>query len=349
MSAPIGALLFLAATMAPAKGWFAPSQPLRIEVKTNEPATLVLSDYSGRTLDAKGKTDVTGDTVVDLRDVFVAVQTPGAYVLYLTKKQETPEELLDKGVDPALVEKARAALMTPGVPKDFLATPLVIGVREDRRRGGPPGPMVVRVEPLRYAVIHTDAGAITVGFYYDVAPHTIDNFLALAEQGFYDGLALHRVIPGFIVQGGDPRGDSTGGPGYTIDAEFSTRPHEAGALSMARSSDPGEAPGVMPRPEYANSAGSQFFICLDHANTRQLDGRYTVFGKVTSGMDVVKKIAAAPLTNDRSETPKEPQVIRKVEVKPVTPENNPYGEIIRPRDVTREVKTGAGKKIEDRG
>jgi peptidyl-prolyl cis-trans isomerase B (cyclophilin B) len=177
----------------------------------------------------------------------------------------------------------------------------------------------------------------------------VDNFLALAEQGFFDGLTLHRIAPGFVIQGGDPRGDGTGGPGYTVDAEFSARPHEAGVLSMARSSDPGEAPGVMPRPEFANSAGSQFFICLDYANTKQLDGKYTVFGKVTSGMEAVKKIAQSPLTSERSETPKEPPVIRKVEVKPVTPADNPYAQILQPRDVTREVQRGtASPKTEDR-
>ena len=132
-------------------------------------------------------------------------------------------------------------------------------------------------------------------FYYDVVPNTAENFLRLSEEGFYDGLTFHRIVPGFVIQGGDPRGDGTGGPGYMINAEFSTKPHKEGVLSMARSGDPGEGTGGRPRPEFANSASSQFFICLDYAQTRALDGKYTAFGEVTDGMDAVKKIAATPL------------------------------------------------------
>jgi peptidyl-prolyl cis-trans isomerase B (cyclophilin B) len=171
-------------------------------------------------------------------------------------------------------------------------------------------------------------------FYYDVAPHTVETFQSLAENGFYDGLTFHRVVPKFVIQGGDPRGDGTGGPGFMIDEEFNTRPHETGALSMARNTDPGEGPGVMPRPEFANTAGSQFFICVNGDNTRVLDGKYTVFGRVIEGMETVNQIAAAPLADERSERPKEPQVIRKIEIKPVTPQENPYRHVLRPRDVT---------------
>jgi peptidyl-prolyl cis-trans isomerase B (cyclophilin B) len=198
---------------------------------------------------------------------------------------------------------------------------------------------VVRVEPLRYAVLHTAAGPMTAAFYYDVAPNTVHNFLSLAEGGYFDGLTFHRIVPGFVIQGGDPRGDGTGGPGYMIDAEFSDpknnrSQHEAGALSMARTGDPGEGPGVMPRPEFANSAGSQFFVCLDYANTKQLDGKYTVFGRVVGGMEAVNKIAAAPLADTRSGMPEKPQVIERVEVKPVVPAENPYGTVLKPRAVT---------------
>jgi cyclophilin family peptidyl-prolyl cis-trans isomerase len=118
-------------------------------------------------------------------------------------------------------------------------------------------------------------GVIEIEFYPEVAPKTVDNFVKLANKGFYNGLTFHRVEPGFVVQGGDPDGNGMGGPGYTIKAEFSDRPHERGTLAMARSSDP-------------DSAGSQFYICL--APAPFLDGKYTVFGKVTKGMDVVDKI-----------------------------------------------------------
>ncbi len=118
-------------------------------------------------------------------------------------------------------------------------------------------------------------GTIKIEFYSDVAPNTVANFEKLAKQGFYNGLNFHRVVPGFVVQGGDPNGDGTGGPGYKIKAEFNSRKHLEGSLAMARSSSP-------------DSAGSQFYICL--APQRSLDNQYTVFGQVLEGMDLVHKI-----------------------------------------------------------
>ncbi len=165
---------------------------------------------------------------------------------------------------------------------------------------------------------------MTIAFFYDVAPNTTANFVDLASAGYYDGLTFHRIVPGFVIQTGDPRGDGSGGPGYSIDAEFSDRPHEAGVLSMARSGDPNEASGAPPRAEFANSAGSQFFICLDYNTTKQLDRRYTGFGRVIEGMDVVKQLGAAPIADERSGRPQTPPVIQRVEIKPVTAQANPY-------------------------
>ena len=126
------------------------------------------------------------------------------------------------------------------------------------------------------AVITMDKGGeIVIEFFPADAPKTVENFVTLAKKGFYDGLVFHRVEPNFVVQGGDPKGDGTGGPGYKIKAEFNKQPHARGAVAMARSNDP-------------DSAGSQFYITLAPANF--LDGKYTVFGKVTSGMDVVDQI-----------------------------------------------------------
>jgi peptidyl-prolyl cis-trans isomerase B (cyclophilin B) len=126
------------------------------------------------------------------------------------------------------------------------------------------------------AVITMDKGGeIVIEFYPEDAPKTVENFVTLAKKGFYDGLKFHRREEGFVIQGGDPKGDGTGGPGYQIKAEFNKKPHVRGAVAMARSSDP-------------NSAGSQFYICLAPANF--LDGQYTVFGIVTSGMDVADKV-----------------------------------------------------------
>ena len=126
------------------------------------------------------------------------------------------------------------------------------------------------------AVITMDKGGeITIEFFPEDAPKTVENFVTLAKKGFYDGLTFHRVEPNFVVQGGDPKGNGTGGPGYSIKAEFNKQQHVRGAVAMARSQSP-------------DSAGSQFYITLAPANF--LDGKYTVFGKVTSGMDVVDKI-----------------------------------------------------------
>lgn len=118
-------------------------------------------------------------------------------------------------------------------------------------------------------------GKIVIELYADSAPKTVQNFVKLTREGFYDGLTFHRVIPNFVAQGGDPLGNGTGDPGYTIPAEFNDRPHVTGAVAMARSTDP-------------NSAGSQFYICL--APQPSLDRNYTVFGQVIEGMDVVKQI-----------------------------------------------------------
>ena len=118
-------------------------------------------------------------------------------------------------------------------------------------------------------------GEIKFDFFPDDAPKTVENFVTLARKGFYDGLTFHRVEPGFVVQGGDPQGNGMGGPGYKIKAEFNKQKHVRGAVAMARSNDP-------------DSAGSQFYIVLAPANF--LDGKYTVFGIVTSGMDVVDKV-----------------------------------------------------------
>jgi peptidyl-prolyl cis-trans isomerase B (cyclophilin B) len=129
------------------------------------------------------------------------------------------------------------------------------------------------------ATITTKFGKIVVKFFPDLAPIHVKNFITLAESGLYNGTPFHRVIPNFMIQGGDPAGNGTGGPGYTIPAEFSSKKHVPGILSMARTSDP-------------NSAGSQFFIMV--GTSPSLDGKYSVFGEVVEGLDVVRKIVATP-------------------------------------------------------
>ncbi len=137
-----------------------------------------------------------------------------------------------------------------------------------------------------------NGGKIVLELYPDKAPNTVNNFISLVQKGFYNGLIFHRVIEGFMIQGGDPKGTGVGGPGYCIKGEFSSNRfagnsirHERGVISMARAMDP-------------NSAGSQFFIM--HANASYLDGQYAAFGKVIKGMDVVDKIASVKTNyNDR--------------------------------------------------
>ena len=326
-AAVIASILSLVSVLVPSKGWYTPNEPILITVKATGETTLLLTDFAGKTFEAQGgprNAVINGEQQVDVKRIFPILATPGTYLLY------------------ALPSDARSITQ-------FAGTPLVIGVRDDRRRGAPPGAMVVKVEPLVYATMTTDKGPMTIAFFYDVAPDTTANFIDLSAARFYDGLTFHRIVPGFVVQGGDPRGDGTGGPGYMIDAEFNTRKHLPGVLSMARSGDPNEAQGAPPRSEFANSAGSQFFICLDYNATKQLDRRYTGFGRVIEGMETVKKIAALPVADERSGRPQTPPVIQKVEIKPVTAQANPYATLqalAKPKDSLIPVTPGTIEPLE---
>ena len=149
----------------------------------------------------------------------------------------------------------------------------------------------------------TDGSVMKAELYPEVAPNTVNNFISLVKKGFYDGLVFHRVIRGFMIQGGDPQGTGMGGPGYSIKGEFTYNgfsndlKHTPGVLSMARAMDP-------------NSAGSLFFFMNE--TSPHLDGEYAAFGKVTDGLDVVNKIAEVP--TDYSDRPLEPQMIQNMTV-----------------------------------
>ena len=147
------------------------------------------------------------------------------------------------------------------------------------------------------ATIHTNHGAIEVELFDDDAPKTVENFTTLARKGFYDGVIFHRVIPDFMIQGGDPTGTGSGGPGYTFEDEINHHKLERGALAMANA-----GPGTN---------GSQFFVVTAEA-TPWLDGKHTVFGRVTSGMDVVDAISR--VETDTQDKPREPVVIDRVEL-----------------------------------
>lgn len=133
------------------------------------------------------------------------------------------------------------------------------------------------VPAANFVKIETAKGDVIIQLYPTVAPNTVKSFKYLIDKGFYNGLTFHRVVPQFVVQGGDPDGNGTGGPGYTVNAEFTDIQNRVGTVAMARTSDP-------------NSAGSQFYIVTNAENAASLDGQYTIFGQVISGMDVVNQI-----------------------------------------------------------
>jgi len=147
------------------------------------------------------------------------------------------------------------------------------------------------------ATLHTNQGAIEVEFFDDDAPKTVENFRKLAQDGFYDGVVFHRIIKDFMIQGGDPTGTGTGGPGYTFEDEINEHKIVRGVLAMANAGP--------------NTNGSQFFI-VTAAATPWLDGKHTVFGQVTSGMDVVEKLDALP--TDGRDRPREDATIERVEL-----------------------------------
>ena len=171
----------------------------------------------------------------------------------------------------------------------FLALLALVTVAAPVFAGEAPSPPTAE-EVAKYATakatITTRLGTMVAEFYPDKAPLHVKNFITLAESGFYNGTSFHLVIPGFKIQGRDPAGTRTGGPGYSIPAEFNDVKHVPGILSMARSRNP-------------NSAGSQFFVMV--GASPQLDGQYSVFGKLVEGLDVAKKIVSVP--RNRSDTP----------------------------------------------
>jgi peptidyl-prolyl cis-trans isomerase B (cyclophilin B) len=150
---------------------------------------------------------------------------------------------------------------------------------------------------MSQATLHTNHGAIEVELFEEDAPRTVDNFVKLSKDGFYDGITFHRVIPDFMIQGGCPRGDGTGGPGYQFEDEPNEHRVERGALAMANSGP--------------DTNGSQFFIVTTEA-APWLDGKHTVFGQVSSGLDVVDEISG--VDRDGSDRPREPVTIDRVEL-----------------------------------
>ena len=150
---------------------------------------------------------------------------------------------------------------------------------------------------MKTATLHTNHGAISVELFADDAPTTVENFVRLAEEGFYDGVIFHRVIPDFMIQGGDPTGTGSGGPGYQFEDEINNHRVVRGALAMANAGP--------------NTNGSQFFIVTAEA-CPWLDGKHTVFGRVSAGMEVVDRISEVP--RDARDRPREPVTVQRVEL-----------------------------------
>lgn len=302
MQAIVPVLMTLFSVLMPAKMDYAPTQPIDIVVQDKRPVLLLLTDFTGKTLGTTSARAFDPRQSINLRDLFPILNTPGTYLLYV---------------------------LPPGKKlTEFVGTPLVVDVREDTRPGAPTGPAVIHVDPLCFARLTTAQGSLSIVFYYDAAPHTVRNFIELSRRRFYDGLTFHRIVPQYIIQGGDPRGDGRGGPGYQIDAEFNSRPQLEGVLSMARATDPNEQAGAMPRSDFANSAGSQFFICLDYDKTRALNGRYTAFGQVVDGLPIIHTLAEVPIADTQTGRPADPPVIQEIRILPVTRDENPYAGLL---------------------
>jgi len=191
-------------------------------------------------------------------------------------------------------------LFTMAALISLAAIPVMMAHAENLTKPKPPTPEEIQKYAEARGIIETRHGNIVLKFFPETAPLHVRNFIYLAESGFYDGTLFHRVIPDFMIQGGDPNsksenraGHGTGGPGYSIEAEFSKLPHKRGSLSMARSRDP-------------NSAGSQFFICV--ADSSFLDGQYTLLGEVVEGMEAADRIVDEK--RDRRDNP-----VERVEMK----------------------------------
>jgi peptidyl-prolyl cis-trans isomerase B (cyclophilin B) len=243
---------------------------------------------------------VNSDGTVDLSAAYPQLKEGGTY--YLVWKDAPPlviESLYNPGRGANDIKRLQAQLdqLSPEQKKEKLAMF---------------GPVVTHMELAEIATITTDKGIIKAKFSYEAAPHTIDNFITLSRQGFYDGSTFHRIISGFMIQGGDAYANSpdlagTGGPGYEIMHEFSDKKHERGTLSMARS-------------QSLDSAGSQFFIM--HKKSPNLDGGYSAFGDVIDGMNVVDAIAATPAGENGEVKSGRPKII-SIKITPATAEQ--YG------------------------
>jgi peptidyl-prolyl cis-trans isomerase B (cyclophilin B) len=194
----------------------------------------------------------------------------------MSKKQAKKKKVLMKVwyKNMKIVIPVAAALVIIGLLLTLFITGVIKMPSQPPKSYNSPIPMTIDVNKKYTAAIKTAKGELVLELYPQDAPVTVNSFVSLARKGFYNGLTFHRIIPGFMAQGGDPTGTGSGGPGYQFQDEFSSRTHQAGSLSMANSGP--------------NTNGSQFFIC--YAPQPHLNGKHTVFGQLTQGMDVLKQL-----------------------------------------------------------
>jgi peptidyl-prolyl cis-trans isomerase B (cyclophilin B) len=258
-----------------------------------------LPDFALYTLDGKAveatavhQMDLTKG-VVDVAAFYPQIRKPGTWILTWKSAQPLVIESLANPVPYGFLEH---------VPPEQKAAAARSFAAKDAS--------IIHLVSLTYALISTEKGDIKATFAYDMAPHTVDNFVALAKGHFYDGSTFHRIMKGFMIQGGDSFTDDragSGGPGYQINAELSDKPHDRGVLSMARAG------------YSVDSAGSQFFII--HQKSAFLDHGYSAFGQVSEGMDIVDKIAETPNNGENGSVAlKDRPVIKSIQILPATAE-----------------------------
>jgi cyclophilin family peptidyl-prolyl cis-trans isomerase len=299
-----------AAVLAPVKGYAKPGEPVAIKfLNENEQGKKALEKIGLAAVELEGMfTPAAREEIIDaggnplftlytfdgkkvpMAEVKPAVEwQAGSSSLDLSKWYPEVEKagtyvLVWKDATPLVIETLRNPLPW-SVIMDENRVPVPMRPDAIKQTGGGPA-VVTHIVPLQYVEIKTERGNITAKFAYDVAPHTVDNFISLATQKFYDGAVFHRAVPGFMIQGGDSMGSTDkagmGGPGYGIVAEFNEKKHERGTLSMARRQLP------------IDSAGSQFFIVHQReGSAKALDGSYTAFGDVIEGIKVVDDIVSS--------------------------------------------------------
>ena len=281
-------------------GLFA-AAPLADVANANGEAQFALYTMEGKALEGKKVKLDTGGTV-DLLGFFPQLADAGTYVLAW------------KDAQPLVIEVLRPAIPWGPVKNDYVPAEVKRQIEPTINQLKNSPPIVTHIVPLTYALIATEKGDIKASFDYVDAPNTVDNFVSLAKQGYYTSTNFHRIIKGFMIQGGDSLGSTpdragSGGPGFNQAAELSSRQHVRGVLSMART-------GLD-----VNTAGGQFFIV--HGKAEFLDGAYTVFGQVIDGLPIVDKLAETPVADANGTVTGHKPTINSITILPATLEQ--YG------------------------